>query len=98
MVGPIFPNMDRVESLKCLKVSAKLDSVDLIQQSFCYDISQNRTIFVSWAYAIQILRGIILAQEMEISVRNFLDWNSVGGSEKKLLQDLANEEEMQHSD
>ena len=79
IVGPIFPNMDRVESLKCLKVSSNLDSAGLIQQSFSYDIARNWTVSVSWAYAVQILQGIISAREMEIPVRTFLDWNGVGG-------------------
>ncbi|KAK0583397.1 hypothetical protein LWI29_036513 [Acer saccharum] len=79
IVGPIFPNMDRVESLKRLKVSSNLDSAGLIQQSFCYDISRNWTVSVSWGYAIQILRGNIPAREMEIPVRTFFDWNGVGG-------------------
>ncbi|KAL5863444.1 hypothetical protein ACOSQ3_000958 [Xanthoceras sorbifolium] len=77
-VGPIFPNMDRVEALKRLKISMNLDSAALIQQSFCYDSARNWTVSVSWGYSVQILRGIIPAREMEIPIRTFVDWSGVG--------------------
>ncbi|XP_071722883.1 uncharacterized protein [Rutidosis leptorrhynchoides] len=73
-VNPIFPNMDRIKSLQKLQIPAKLDSAGLMQQSICYDKANSWTVSVSWGYAVQIIRGIVPARDMEIPERTFLDW------------------------
>lgn len=70
--------MDRVDAIRRLMVSMKLDSAALIQQSFCYDKKRTWTVSVSWGYAVQIIRGIIPASEIETPEKTFMDWNSRG--------------------
>ncbi|KAK9280024.1 hypothetical protein L1049_013709 [Liquidambar formosana] len=74
VVEPIFPNVDRVQALKRLKVPMKLDSAGLMQQSICYDETRFWTISVSWGYAVQIFRGIFSPREMEMPSRTFINW------------------------
>ena len=74
LVEPIFPNGGRIQALARLTVPAKLDSAGLMQQSICYDPARNWTLSVSWGYAVQIIRGAIMAREMERPARTFVDW------------------------
>ncbi|OMO78811.1 hypothetical protein CCACVL1_14090 [Corchorus capsularis] len=74
VVEPIFPNMNRVQALKRLKVPINLDSAAVMQQSVCYDKTRSWTVSVSWGYVVQIYRGIFSVREMEMPARTFLNW------------------------
>ncbi|KAF1897488.1 hypothetical protein Lal_00035194 [Lupinus albus] len=74
VVQPIFPNMDRVESLQQLMKSVKRDSGSIMQQSICYDHDRYWSISVSWGYVVQILRGVMSPRELEMPTRTFLNW------------------------
>lgn len=85
LVEPIFPKTDRgrvstytqtdrVQALNRLTIPMKIDPAALLQQSICYDKTRSWTISVSWGYAVQIIRGIVSAREMEIPARTFLHW------------------------
>ncbi|GFZ06820.1 fringe-like protein [Actinidia rufa] len=74
VVEPIFPYVDRAQALERLKVSMKLDSAGLMQQSICYDKAENWTVSVSWGYAVQIFQSIVSARKMEIIQKTFLNW------------------------
>ncbi|KAL5572916.1 hypothetical protein UlMin_022513 [Ulmus minor] len=74
VVQPIFPDMDRVKALEKLTGPMKMDSASLMQQSICYDPNRSWTVSVSWGYAVQILRGIFSARDMEMPARTFLNW------------------------
>ncbi|KAM0044776.1 putative N-acetylgalactosaminide beta-1,3-galactosyltransferase [Helianthus debilis subsp. tardiflorus] len=77
VIDPIFPGMERVESLKHLLESTKYDSASLIQQSICYDTKREWSILVSWGFAIQITRGILSPRELETPSRTFVNWYKV---------------------
>ncbi|ESW11795.1 hypothetical protein PHAVU_008G059900 [Phaseolus vulgaris] len=74
VIEPIFPNASRLEALQRLIGPMRLDSYGLMQQSICYDRSRYWTVSVSWGYAVQIVRGIVLARDMEMPARTFLNW------------------------
>ncbi|PSS04375.1 Beta-1,3-glucosyltransferase [Actinidia chinensis var. chinensis] len=74
VVEPIFPYVNRAQALERLKVSMKLDSAGLMQQSICYDKAENWTVSVSWGYAVQIFQSIVSARKMEIIQKTFLNW------------------------
>ncbi|MFS7964871.1 hypothetical protein Hanom_Chr08g00755481 [Helianthus anomalus] len=77
VIDPIFPGMERVESLKHLLESTKYDSASLIQQSICYDTKREWSVLVSWGFAIQITRGILSPRELETPSRTFVNWYKV---------------------
>ncbi|XP_065859334.1 uncharacterized protein [Euphorbia lathyris] len=74
IIEPIFPGVDRVEALRKLQNPIKLDSAALMQQTICYDPTRKWTISVSWGFAVQIIRGIVSAREIERPARTFLNW------------------------
>ncbi|KFK42541.1 hypothetical protein AALP_AA1G007900 [Arabis alpina] len=74
IVDPVFPNMGRVNALKRLMASSKLDSASLTQQSICYDTANKWTVSVSWGYTVQIIRGVLSPRVMEVPMRTFIDW------------------------
>ncbi|XP_014501440.1 uncharacterized protein LOC106762188 [Vigna radiata var. radiata] len=74
VVQPIFPLMDRVESLKHLMKSVKQDSGSIMQQSICYDHKRIWSISISWGFVVQVLRGVLSPRELEMPTRTFLNW------------------------
>ncbi|KAK4440797.1 hypothetical protein Salat_0414600 [Sesamum alatum] len=74
VVDPIFPGLDRVDSLRRLFESAEHDTASIVQQSFCYDKDRYWSISVSWGYVVQIMRGVISPRELEMPTRTFLNW------------------------
>ncbi|KAK7380373.1 hypothetical protein VNO78_32883 [Psophocarpus tetragonolobus] len=74
VVQPIFPTMNRVESLQHLMKSVKQDSGSIMQQSICYDNERYWSISVSWGYVVQVLRGVLSPRELEMPTRTFLNW------------------------
>ncbi|KAI3507820.1 hypothetical protein L1887_22815 [Cichorium endivia] len=77
VIEPIFPGMERAESIQHLLESAKYDSASLIQQSICYDQKREWSILVSWGFTVQIMRGILSPRELEIPSRTFINWYKV---------------------
>ncbi|KAK7270897.1 hypothetical protein RJT34_26401 [Clitoria ternatea] len=74
VVQPIFPTMNRVQSLKHLMKSVKKDSGSIMQQSVCYDNKRQWSISISWGYVVQVLRGVLSPRELEMPTRTFLNW------------------------
>ncbi|KAJ0974445.1 hypothetical protein J5N97_016410 [Dioscorea zingiberensis] len=76
VVNPIFPSSpSRVSALRRLfSGPVSLDSPATMQQSICYDKSNQWTVSVSWGFVIQILRGFMSPREMEMPARTFLNW------------------------
>lgn len=74
VVQPIFPQMSRVQSLRHLMASVKMDSASIMQQSICYDKSRYWSISVSWGYVVQVFRGVLSPRELEMPSRTFLNW------------------------
>ncbi|XP_047329318.1 uncharacterized protein LOC124932694 [Impatiens glandulifera] len=75
ILEPIFPNMTRLQSLKHLLTAPnQLDSAALIQHSICYETKKKWTISISWGFAVQVIRGIVPAKDMERPSRTFLNW------------------------
>lgn len=74
VVQPIFPMMNRVQSLQQIMKSSKQDSGSTMQQSICYDNKRFWTISISWSYVVQVLRGVLSPRELEMPTRTFLNW------------------------
>lgn len=74
VVQPIFPMMNRVQSLHHLMKSVKKDSGSIFQQSICYDKNRYWSIAISWGYVVQVLRGVLSPREFEMPTRTFLNW------------------------
>lgn len=75
-VLPIFPNMSQIESLKKLMGAYKTDPNRAVQQSFCYDLSRNWTVSVSWGYTVQLYPSLETAKRLETAYLTFKSWRS----------------------
>ncbi|KAJ6362983.1 hypothetical protein OIU78_003220 [Salix suchowensis] len=69
-VQPIFPELNRIDSVKKLISSYKMDPGRTLQHSFCYDLTRNWTVSASWGYTIQIHPSLITAKADGIGVQN----------------------------
>ncbi|XP_059663833.1 uncharacterized protein LOC132309556 [Cornus florida] len=57
-VDPLFPSMNRHQSVNHLMEAAKADASRLLQQSVCYHKQRNWTLSISWGYTAQIYEKI----------------------------------------
>ncbi|GAV79961.1 DUF604 domain-containing protein [Cephalotus follicularis] len=73
-VDPIFPNMNRTQALEHLFKAVNADPARVLQQTVCYDRSNNFTVSVSWGYAIQVLEGNVLLPDLLLLQRTFMPW------------------------
>ncbi|PKI42377.1 hypothetical protein CRG98_037219 [Punica granatum] len=73
-VDPIFPNMNRSESMEHLFKAVKVDPLRILQQCVCYDRSNSLTVSVSWGYAVQVFEGNELLPDLLSLQRTFTPW------------------------
>ncbi|KAL3826024.1 hypothetical protein ACJIZ3_022053 [Penstemon smallii] len=75
-VQPIFPNTNRVTSVKKLINAYESDPSRTLQQSFCYDLTRNWSISISWGYTIQLYPFLMTAKDLNTPLQTFLSWRS----------------------
>ncbi|GAB4825125.1 hypothetical protein Ancab_008001 [Ancistrocladus abbreviatus] len=83
VVQPIFPKMNRSEALQHLVRAARVDPARILQQTVCYDRSNNLTVSVSWGYAVQVFAGNRLLMDLLSWQRTFRPWKRGEGNNKK---------------
>ncbi|XP_042476233.1 uncharacterized protein LOC122057934 [Macadamia integrifolia] len=76
VVEPIFPSMDRHQSLKHLMEAAKVDSSRLLQQTICYHKKSNWSFSISWGYSAQIYEKILPPSVLQRPLQTFLPWSN----------------------
>ncbi|KAI5584408.1 hypothetical protein BDE02_06G078600 [Populus trichocarpa] len=75
-VQSIFPKLNRIDSVKKLISSYKMDPGRALQYSFCYDLTRNWSVSASWGYTIQIHPSLTTAKQLESAFRTFQTWRS----------------------
>ncbi|KAL6574692.1 hypothetical protein OROMI_011977 [Orobanche minor] len=78
-VEPLFPNTSRVASVKKLIQAYESDPSRALQHSFCYDLTRNWSISVSWGYTVQLYPFLIRPKELSMALRTFLTWGKSKG-------------------
>ncbi|KAL0347342.1 UNVERIFIED_CONTAM: hypothetical protein Scaly_1750200 [Sesamum calycinum] len=73
---PLFPGMDRVASIRKLMNAYKYDSGRALQQSFCYDLTRNWSVSVSWGYTVQLYPFLVRAKDLNTPLQTFLTWRT----------------------
>ncbi|XP_075091487.1 uncharacterized protein LOC142171697 [Nicotiana tabacum] len=77
-VDPIFPLMNKSQSLNHLMKVAKLgDESRILQQSICYYKPKNWTFSISWGYSIQIYESIFPPSLITIPLQTFIPWSKL---------------------
>ncbi|KAK9280298.1 hypothetical protein L1049_013986 [Liquidambar formosana] len=74
VVDPIFPSMNRSESVNHLMRAAKVDESRLLQQSICYHKQSNWTLSISWGYTAQIYEKINPPSVLQRPLQTFSLW------------------------
>ncbi|XP_058099394.1 uncharacterized protein LOC131243818 [Magnolia sinica] len=75
-VDPIFPSMDRLQSLKHIMEPASTDSSRLLQQTICYDKRFNWSLSISWGYSAQIYEKIHPPSILQRPLQTFWPWKN----------------------
>ncbi|XP_065619787.1 uncharacterized protein LOC112018319 [Quercus suber] len=73
-IDPIFPSMDRSESINHLMKAAKIDQSRLLQQTICYHRQNNWSLSISWGYSTYIYENIIPRSILWRPLETFRPW------------------------
>ncbi|PIN07596.1 Galactosyltransferase [Handroanthus impetiginosus] len=73
---PLFQGVDRVNSVKKLIKAYKFDPSRTLQHSFCYDLTRNWSVSVSWGYTVQLYPFFVTAKDLSTTLQTFLTWGS----------------------
>ncbi|KAL6987661.1 hypothetical protein U1Q18_013408 [Sarracenia purpurea var. burkii] len=73
-VQPLFPGLNRIDSLKKLVGAYNVDPGRALQRAFCYDLSRNWSVSVSWGYTVQLYPSLVTAKEMDTPFKTFVTW------------------------
>ncbi|KAI3474120.1 hypothetical protein Pfo_028908 [Paulownia fortunei] len=75
-VQPLFPGMNRVASVKKLMNAYKSDPSRALQHTFCYDLTRDWSISVSWGYTVQLYPFFVTAKDLNTPLQTFLTWRT----------------------
>ncbi|XP_077236876.1 fringe-like protein (DUF604) [Tasmannia lanceolata] len=75
-IDPIFPSMNRLQSLQHIMKAAKSDSSRLLQQTVCYDKRTNWSFSISWGYSAQIYEKIHPPSILQRPLQTFHAWRN----------------------
>lgn len=71
---PIFPLMNKTESIERLFKAASFDPFRILQQTVCYDKVNLLTVSVSWGYSVQVYEGNVLLPDLLRLQKTFMPW------------------------
>ena len=77
VTDPLFPSMNRNESVVRLMEAAKLDQSRLLQQTICYHKPYNWSFSISWGYSIHIYESIYPPSVLERPLQTFVPWKRI---------------------
>ncbi|XP_009803906.1 uncharacterized protein LOC107787956 isoform X2 [Nicotiana tabacum] len=72
--NPIFPSMERLQSVHHLMNAAKFDQSRMLQQVICYNRPNNWSFSISWGYSIHIYENILPRSHLQIPIETFKPW------------------------
>uniref|UniRef100_K4D9F8 Uncharacterized protein n=1 Tax=Solanum lycopersicum TaxID=4081 RepID=K4D9F8_SOLLC len=76
MFDPIFPFMDRAQSIFHLQNAAKYDQSRMSQQTICHHRSKSWTFSVSWGYSVHIYEKIMPRSWIQSPIETFKPWQN----------------------
>ncbi|KZV54289.1 hypothetical protein F511_34732 [Dorcoceras hygrometricum] len=75
-IQPLFPGTTRIDSVKKLVKAYKSDPTRALQHSFCYDLSRNWSVSVSWGYSVQLYPFLMTGKDLSTPLQTFLTWRT----------------------
>ncbi|GMH07394.1 hypothetical protein Nepgr_009234 [Nepenthes gracilis] len=76
-VDPLFPFMNRSQSLSHLMKAADADQSRLLQQTICYQHQQNWSFSIAWGYSVQIYEQLIPPSFLLRPLETFAPWRKL---------------------
>ncbi|PKA63704.1 hypothetical protein AXF42_Ash016988 [Apostasia shenzhenica] len=73
-IDPLFPDLNRKESLSRVLKAVANDPGRILQQSVCYDRRKLLTISVSWGFTVQVFEGNQVLTDLLASPLTFRPW------------------------
>ncbi|CAM8989057.1 unnamed protein product [Rhodiola kirilowii] len=73
-VDPIFPLMNKVDSIKHIFKAAHFDPYRILQQTVCYDSLNSLTVSVSWGHSVQVYVGNVFLPDLLPLQKTFMPW------------------------
>lgn len=73
-LDPIFPTMNKTQSLEHLFKAVNVDPARILQQTVCYDQTNSWTVSVAWGYAIRVFEGNELLPDLLSVQKTFVPW------------------------
>ncbi|CAE6098136.1 unnamed protein product [Arabidopsis arenosa] len=77
VIEPIFPGMNRQQSVNHLMETAKTDQSRVLQQTICYQRGYNWSVSVSWGYSVHIYQSIFPRNHLKRPLETFRPWKDV---------------------
>ncbi|KAL8170656.1 hypothetical protein V2J09_022460 [Rumex salicifolius] len=74
VIEPLFPSMNRIESLQHLFKVVPFDPTRIFQQIICYSSVYNLSISISWGYVVQIYEGYEFLTDLISPLMTFTPW------------------------
>ncbi|KAJ8765915.1 hypothetical protein K2173_020431 [Erythroxylum novogranatense] len=75
-LSSLFPDQDKVHSLRTLMTAYHLDPPRILQQTFCHDYKHIWSISVSWGYTVQLYPLLLPAMDLQKPLQTFKTWRS----------------------
>ncbi|XP_028114263.1 uncharacterized protein LOC114312253 [Camellia sinensis] len=73
-IEPIFPTMNRSQSVNHLMKAAKTDQSRMLQQTICYQKQTNWSFSISWGYSAHIYEKVLPRSVLKRPLETFLPW------------------------
>ncbi|KAB1220085.1 hypothetical protein CJ030_MR3G005572 [Morella rubra] len=73
-IDPIFPSMNRFESINHLMKAAKVDQSRLLQQTICHYRPSNWSFSISWGYSVNVYENIFPQSLLRRPLETFRPW------------------------
>ncbi|KAF3452513.1 hypothetical protein FNV43_RR02946 [Rhamnella rubrinervis] len=75
-INPIFPSMNRSESINHLMKAAKVDHSRILQQTICYHRLSSWSVSITWGYSVHVYENIFPASFLKKPLETFGPWNN----------------------
>ncbi|XP_038701866.1 uncharacterized protein LOC119998595 [Tripterygium wilfordii] len=75
-VQSISPEKTKIDALKKLFTAYEKDPGRIIQHSFCYDLTRNWSVSVSWGYTVQLYPSLVTSKTLETAFLTFQSWRN----------------------
>ncbi|CAK7325737.1 unnamed protein product [Dovyalis caffra] len=73
---PLFPNRNRIDSLKSINQAYQVDPARIFQQTFCHDYKRKWSISIAWGYTVELYPLLLPAKDLQTPVQTFKTWRS----------------------